>query len=203
VIVLLVVAGQDALAQVTSAIQGRITDASGAVISGVSVKVTNAATGIARTAVSAPDGYYCVADLLAGPYEVRVEQSGFKTFVRKAIPLNAQVMLSIDVVLEVGAANQTVEVTAEPPQIETTESRISEAVSARQIESPPAIGRGLIWLTMTTPGIQGKAEDGRPWFIGRALPAPASADRGFGNSPTHPGEECESVSFSSRSHIGG
>ena len=50
----------------------------------------------------------------------------------------------------------------EVPQIETTESRISEVLTTEQIRSLPAIGRGLITLTATIPGVQGRAEDGRP-----------------------------------------
>ncbi|MCI0620070.1 MAG: TonB-dependent receptor [Acidobacteria bacterium] len=148
-------------AQVTSTIQGRITDPSGAVIAGSSIKVTNEATGVSRTGQSATDGYYRISDLLAGKYEVRVEQPGFKTLIRRGIELNSQTMLNLDLALEVGEITQTLEVAAEVPQIETTESRISEVLSTEQIRSLPTIGRGLLWLAMTAPGVQGKAEDGR------------------------------------------
>ena len=63
--------------------------------------------------------------------------------------------------LEVGETTQTVDVTAEVPQVETTQARISEVVSTGEIQSLPMIGRGLTWLTMMTPGVQGKAEDTR------------------------------------------
>src|SRR5262245_34543517 len=148
-------------AQVTSTIQGRITDPSGAIIAGGLVKATNEATGVARTSPSAADGYYRIPDLLAGKYEVRVEQPGFKTLIRRGIELNSQQVLNLDLALEVGETTQTVDVTSEVPQIETTEARISQVVSTEQIRSLPAIGRGLIWLTMTTPGVQGKAEESR------------------------------------------
>lgn len=148
-------------AQVTSTIQGRITDPSGAIIAGGLVKATNESTGVSRTGPSATDGYYRIPDLLAGKYEVRVEQPGFKTLIRRGIELNSQEVLNLDLSLEVGETTQTLEVTAEVPQIETTESRISQVVSTEQIRSLPAIGRGLIWLTMTTAGVQGKAEESR------------------------------------------
>ena len=83
-------------AQVTSTIQGRITDPSGAVIAGSSVKVTNEATGVSRTGQTAADGYYRIPDLLAGKYEVRAEQAGFKTLIRRGIELNSQAVLSLD-----------------------------------------------------------------------------------------------------------
>ncbi len=149
-------------AQVTSTIQGRITDPSGAVIAGSSVKVTNEATGVSRTGQTAADGYYRIPDLLAGKYEVRAEQAGFKTLIRRGIELNSQTVLSLDLALEVGEVTQTLEVAGEVPQIETTESRISEVLTTEQIRSLPTIGRGLITLTATIPGVQGRAEDGRP-----------------------------------------
>ncbi|MCI0422053.1 MAG: carboxypeptidase-like regulatory domain-containing protein, partial [Acidobacteria bacterium] len=157
----LLITSSSTYAQVTSTIQGQITDPSGASIAGSSVKATNEATGVSRSGQSATDGYYRIPDLLAGRYEVRVEQPGFKTLIRRGIELNSQTVLNLDLALEVGEITQTLEVAGEVPQIETTESRISEVLSTQQIRSLPAIGRGLIWLTMTTPGVQGKAEDGR------------------------------------------
>jgi outer membrane receptor protein involved in Fe transport len=148
-------------AQVTSTIQGRIVDQSGAVVAGTTVRVTNEATGVSRSVHSAPDGYYRVPDLSAGTYEIQVEQTGFKSVVRKGVELNSQTALNVDIELEVGQTTQTVEVTAEVPQVETTEARISQVVADEQIQSLPAIGRGLMWLTSTTPGVQGKAEEGR------------------------------------------
>src|SRR5688572_25872493 len=67
VVVLIPTAAQ---AQVTSIIQGRAIDPSGAVVPGVSVTVTNEATGVFRTSQSALDGYYRIPDLLAGSYEL-------------------------------------------------------------------------------------------------------------------------------------
>ncbi len=150
-----------AQAQVTSTIQGQITDPSGAIMAGSSVKATNEATGVSRTGQSATDGYYRIPDLLPGKYEIRVEQPGFKTLIRRSIELNSQAVLNLDLTLEVGETTQTLEVDSEVPQIETTESRISEVLSTEQIQSLPTIGRGLVWLAMTAPGVQGKAEDGR------------------------------------------
>ncbi|MCI0419188.1 MAG: carboxypeptidase-like regulatory domain-containing protein [Acidobacteria bacterium] len=70
-------------AQSTSTIQGQITDASGGVIAGATVKTTNEGTGFKKAAVSASDGFYRIPDLLPGSYEVRVEASGFKTYISR------------------------------------------------------------------------------------------------------------------------
>ena len=148
-------------AQVTGSIQGRISDPSGGIIAGASVRITNEATGVARSTQAAGDGYYRVPDLLPGLYDIRAEQPGFKTLFRKSIELRSEEVLNLDLRLEVGDTTQTVEVNAEVPQVETTEARISKVVGTEQIESLPAIGRGVMWLAVNTPGIESKAEDGR------------------------------------------
>lgn len=150
-----------AVAQDTSSITGRVTDPTGAIVAGASVRAINEATGLQKNTVTAADGHFRIPDLLAGAYELRVEQAGFRTIVRKGIPLSALAVLNLDLTLQVGDSVQSVEVTEEVPQVETTESRISQVVSSKQIQSLPAIGRGLMWLTAITPGVQGKAEDTR------------------------------------------
>ena len=150
-----------AMAQTTSAIQGRVTDSSGAVIPGCTVRVANEATGVTRNGLTAGDGLYRIPDLMQGKYEVRIEHPGFKTLVRRGIEVYSQSVLDLDLTLDVGETNQTVEVNANASQLETTESRISEVVSSQRIESLPAIGRGLMWLTTMTAGVSGKAEDNR------------------------------------------
>ncbi len=169
-------------AQVTSTIQGRISDPSGAVIAGSAIRIANEATGVFRTAESLSDGYYRVPGLLAGRYEIRVEQAGFRTLIRRGIELNSETSLQVDFTLQVGDTVQTVEVTSAIPQVETTEARISRVVSAEQIRSLPAIGRGLMWLTVTAPGIQGKAEDTRNTNCCDALSSGASPALSSGGS---------------------
>src|SRR5438093_12559083 len=73
---LLLLSISSALAQVTSTIQGHISDSTGASVPKALVKATNEKTGVSRTTFSAEDGYYRIPDLLAGTYQVRVELSG-------------------------------------------------------------------------------------------------------------------------------
>src|SRR5208337_2423562 len=103
--------------QVTGAIQGTIYDPSGAAVAGASVKVTNEATGVARTGETEAEGHFRIPDLLAGTYEVQVAKSGFKTLVRKNIELAAESVLNIDLKLNVGDSSETVEVVDVVPQV--------------------------------------------------------------------------------------
>lgn len=147
--------------QVTGAIQGTIYDPSGAAVAGASVKVTNEATGVARTGETEAEGHFRIPDLLAGTYEIQVAKTGFKTLVRKSIELAAESVLNIDLKLNVGDSSETVEVVEAVPQVETTEARISEVYGTQQLESLPVIGRGLTFLALIAPGVIGKAEDSR------------------------------------------
>jgi len=76
-------------AQVTSTIQGHISDTTGASVPKALVKATNESTGVSRSALSADDGYYRIPDLLAGTYRVRVELSGFKAVEKSGIEVTA------------------------------------------------------------------------------------------------------------------
>jgi len=152
---------QSARGQATSTLQGRVSDPSGAVIAGAEVQVTNEATGVGHAVKSNESGYYLVPDLLPGSYDVRTELVGFKTLIRKSIEIRSEEALNLDLQLEVGAASQTVEVQGGVPQVETTEARISTVVNAQQIQALPAIGRSLMALTATIPGVEGKNEDPR------------------------------------------
>ncbi|MCI0628134.1 MAG: TonB-dependent receptor [Acidobacteria bacterium] len=152
------------LAQVTSTIQGHISDTSGASVPKAQVKATNESTGVSRTVFSAEDGFYRIPDLLPGKYGVRVELGGFKTVVKSGIELSAQSTVNLNVALEVGELTQTVDITAEEAQVETTSARISEVISENQLKSLPAQGRGIFTLVTMSPGITGKAEAGLDVF---------------------------------------
>src|SRR6185503_18035359 len=106
-------------AQVTSTIQGQVSDPSGAAVPAATLRAKNTDTGVSRTTTSASDGYYRVSDLLPGRYEVQVEAQGFKTFTRTNIELNAQTALGLNITLEVGQISESISVSAAEVQVET------------------------------------------------------------------------------------
>ena len=148
------------LAQVTSTIQGHISDPTGASVPKALVKVTNEKTGVSRSAFSAEDGYYRIPDLLAGTYQVRVELSGFKAIEQSGIEVSAQSTTNLNLTLELGEVTQTIDITGEETQVETSTSRISEVIGENELKALPTAGRGIYTLTMVTPGITGKSEGG-------------------------------------------
>jgi hypothetical protein len=147
-----------AFAQGTSSIQGRITDPSGSGLPNTAIRATSEETGLWRSTLSSADGYYRISDLLPGTYQIQVEYTGFKRFVRSGVRLIADSMIDLNATMEIGNIAETINVTAEAPQLETTVARVSEVVSENEIRSLPSQGRGILNLTTMTPGITAKAE---------------------------------------------
>lgn len=146
------------LAQSTGAIQGHVSDGTGASVPKALIKATNESTGVYRTAYSADDGYYRIADLLPGIYVLRVELAGFRTIIKHAVEVTADSMAGLNFALEVGEVTQTIDVTGSDTQVETEVARISDVINDNQIKALPIQGRGVLNLAVLTPGIQGKAE---------------------------------------------
>jgi hypothetical protein len=131
-------------AQTTFAsIVGLVTDPNGAVIVGAAVSATEASTNYRYTAQSNGSGYYTIGQLLEGDYTLRVESPGFKTFVERGIRLANQDLRRVDVHLEVGAVETTVEVKGGASLIETETARISDTKTAEIIKDLPLNQRSL------------------------------------------------------------
>src|SRR5947209_1467207 len=101
-------------------ITGKILDPAGAVIPGASIKVINVATNAESLTKSDEHGSYASLYLTPSTYMVTVEAPGFKKLVRQGIEVRVGDSLELDLTLEVGAAQETVNVTAEAPLLETT-----------------------------------------------------------------------------------
>src|SRR3989442_10469947 len=118
-------------------ISGVVTDSTGAVTPGATVKAIEVGTGFVRTTVAGIDGEYVLPSLRPTQYEVTAEHAGFRTFRRTGIELLANQSLTLHITLELGAVSETISVTGAALQVNTTTSTLSEVVdSARIIELP-------------------------------------------------------------------
>jgi hypothetical protein len=145
--------------QTTSAtVLGNVTDASGAVMSGASVTVTNVATGISRAVPTDDFGNYEVTDLVAGNYDVLIEGKGFKSYLRRSIPLDARATVRVDAKLTVGQTQERVEVEATAPVVTTETGTVTDSVQKQSIQSLPlnyrAVDTSPLALVATIPGVQ-------------------------------------------------
>src|SRR5689334_2650361 len=99
----------------TGSILGTVTDASGAVLPGASVTLTNTGTSERRTAAADAAGNYQFVNLLPGNYRLEVESRGFKRYNRESIRVEVESSLRIDASMEVGDVAEVLTVSAETP----------------------------------------------------------------------------------------
>jgi hypothetical protein len=123
------------------AITGRLTDSSQAAVPGAAVKITNTAMGTSVTAQTSEAGLYHAPYLIPGTYQIEVQVSGFKKYVRDAVLLQVGETIEINIELVTGALNDTVVVTADAPTLDTTSASLGQVVDARRIQELP-IGHG-------------------------------------------------------------
>ncbi|MGH9784139.1 MAG: carboxypeptidase-like regulatory domain-containing protein, partial [Terriglobia bacterium] len=143
-----------AIAQLpTATILGTVRDSTGAVIPAATVTVRNTETGLTRTGQSGADGSYRLAALPVGPYEVRAEQAGFRAEVRSGVTLTVGQEAVLNFALQVGAIEQTVEVTGEAPLVNTTSGMLGSLVNEQQVADLPLNGRNYLELSLLQPGV--------------------------------------------------
>ncbi|MFN7922872.1 MAG: carboxypeptidase regulatory-like domain-containing protein [Bryobacteraceae bacterium] len=150
-----------AWAQAPSAsVTGRISDATGAVVPGVTVKVVHRATNIAREAKSNGLGDYTVPLLNPGSYSLEASMDGFRTHRVAEIPLEVDQSLRLDIVLQLASAAETVTVTESLPALNTENGSRGEVTSAREISELPLDGRNFSDLAYLTGGVLPKGDGG-------------------------------------------
>jgi hypothetical protein len=144
-----------AIAQVTTAaIHGTVTDSSGAVVANATVTALNNATGIATTDTSNASGYFTFAALqVGGPYTITIEAQGFEKYQSTGTMLTVNANLEVDAKMSVGAALQTVTVSASSVQVETANTQLEQTVPQSQIEDLPMLGRDAASLERLAPGV--------------------------------------------------
>jgi hypothetical protein len=135
-----------------ASITGLVTDQSGAATPGVTVTATNQATNVDYTAVSNATGNYDILSVPVGRYVVKAALSGFKVTTTRALTLEAKQIARVDLRMEVGALEDTVEVTAQAPVLQTETATVGEVLSGRTIESLPLNSRNPSQLALLMPG---------------------------------------------------
>jgi len=134
-------------------VRGIVTDATGAVLPGVMVKLTNAGTGISSQQVSDSDGSFQFINLIAGSYNLTASKTSFKSFDVKAIRVGPNEIYVQNVTMEVGAVSETVEVAANAAQVELTNIQLSNTIDAKLATDLPLIGRNWVSLQQIIPGV--------------------------------------------------
>src|SRR3984893_12261651 len=157
-IALLVIAGALALAQDRGAIRGTITDQSGAAVPEATVTVKNVDTGLTQTVRTSADGVYTVPYLPVGNYTVTTDKTGFRKAETSGVRVDVATIVDVDVKLTVGGVDQTVDVSASAPLLETQGTNLGKVVATQAISDLPlfisggSVRRNLAFVILT-PGV--------------------------------------------------
>src|SRR5689334_5253980 len=140
-----------AKAQTSGEITGLVTDSSGAAVSGANVTVTNKATGATRTITTNSEGLYAFPSLLPGVYQLKVEQSGFKTAQLDDIKLEVQQTARLDVTMEVGQVGEMLTVTSTSALLNTENTTVGTVIENKIVTELPLNGRQYLNLVALSP----------------------------------------------------
>ena len=122
-------------------ILGHVTDPSGAVVAGATVRITNVATGVTRSAKTSGVGDYVFVNIPPGNYDLSVEAPAFSMSKVSGARLDVEATLRQDFKLQVGAVNQEVTVTSNSQMVQTDNATSGEVISSKLIEDLPISGR--------------------------------------------------------------
>ena len=158
-VVLMVASALSSAQNATGRIIGTVYDPQGAVIPGVKITVTNTATQDARTVTTDKEGYFQVLSLPIGDYKVTAEFTGFRKMISAEQKLLINQAVRVDVKMEVGTANQIVEVGAEASAVETVNSTLGQSITGRTLTNMPLNGRDMLDLALLQPGVTESNDD--------------------------------------------
>jgi len=155
-IAMIILAAPPARAQFSAALQGTVTDPSGAAVSGASVNLVQEVTDVAKSTVTSASGFYHLSELPPGSYTLTVTAKGFQQAVIHGIAVSAEQVAGQDVTLQIGQVNQSVTVSAEGESgLSTENATIEGTLTNREVEDLPKFNRDPYELLRLTPGVFG------------------------------------------------
>ena len=134
-------------------INGTVRDPQGAGVPKTDVVLKEERTGFTRTVKTDENGFYSAPSLPIGIYTVSVSPQGFKKTTNTGVELHVSESLVINLTLQIGEVTETVTVTGETPQLDTTGGKVSSLVSEKQVKELPLNGRNYAALVTTIPGV--------------------------------------------------
>ena len=155
------------------AILGAVTDASGAVVKGATVTLTNEGTAATLSTTTGDDGGYKFAPVKIGSYTVGVTIQGFTSSEHKNLTVNVGASVVANFSLKPGQVTETVEVTTDAPVLQTQDASIGQVVNSRSVNNLPLNGRNFTFLAQLAAGVNTPQADTR----GNAATGAFSANR--------------------------
>jgi hypothetical protein len=159
-LLLLALSAAPLAAQSTATLQGRVFDASGALVPGARITVRSNSTGFERSVPTDDEGRYHVAAIPAGAYEVRASATGFKSAVIETLSFDVGRTLVRDFQLEVGETFETVVVEADTPLVDRVTTSMGHVMTSQTVQEIPLNGRHFTDLAWLTPGAVAPSQTG-------------------------------------------
>jgi len=150
-----------------SVIVGTCSDPSGAAVPGATVTARNTATNQRFESITNASGNYVFPILPIGSYELNATAQGFKTAIRSGILLQVGDRVRVDFALQLGVAEQKIEVKGEAPLVQADAAGLGQVIENRRIQELPLNGRSTLALTILAPGVR-KMRGGLNVGFGRA-----------------------------------
>jgi Carboxypeptidase regulatory-like domain len=138
----------------TGTLTGIVTDPTGAVVGGATVRATSKATGATRTTTTNAEGSFTFPELNPDTYDVSISKSGFKEAIQRDVALHVADNLAVTIHLTVGAAGEMIEVQGVPSEValQTQSGEVSNVMLSQQVRELPLNGRSFVQLTTLVPG---------------------------------------------------
>ena len=137
----------------SAALSSTVVDADGAVVSGVTITITNTQTNRSRAATSDMEGRCRFSYLPVGTYELKVERAGFTTLTKR-LTLTVGQALDVPLTLSVAGVTEIIQITdTDVPVVETSRTQVAETIVPREIDGLPLNGRNYLDLAALTPGV--------------------------------------------------
>jgi Carboxypeptidase regulatory-like domain/TonB dependent receptor len=163
-------------------ILGRVADPSGAVLGEVKISAINDATGAARVTQTSASGDYGFPDLPVGSYTLTFELPGFKKDVHKNITLDVNQVITLNMTMQLGAAQEIVDVTSEAPLVDTTSTQLGAVVNNRSVNELPLNARDTYQFLQLQPGVQSQLGSSGGTFYGSDDAGAVSVNGGRGRA---------------------
>jgi hypothetical protein len=142
-----------AVAQGYGSISGTVIDASGAIVPGAEVTATQTSTGLVLRTTTSGEGTYVFPSLAPSFFNVSIARAGFQSYEEKGVQVRADAALTVNATLKTGSATETVSVSAETAQVDTTTGTLEQVIGTSQVNELPLDGRNAAALTAEVAGI--------------------------------------------------
>jgi hypothetical protein len=135
-------------------LRGNVTDEQGGALPGVSILITNQDTGTFREVVSSADGSYFAGQMLPGTFRVTAQLPGFASFERPDFAIGVGRTLDLDIVMTIGAIEETITVSGAAPLVDLTSSEVGGTINTGDLTELPTGNRSYFAAIALLPGIQ-------------------------------------------------